>query len=179
MWFNSDRRPREFPHHPKVDDCCPTEENSDQAVAHLLGRVVVVLEHMSQVLEDTEQVLKDIRKEVKPPKATSLIIQFQGEPPGMPGLLTDIQSVTATVAEADSTGAPVTVDPTKLTWTVGDPTIASATPADDGSCVFKALKVGSTTVGVTDSASGLSGQDTLNVTASAATSLSIAFGPSA
>src|SRR2546430_2761532 len=95
----------------------------------------------------------------------------------MPGQMTDSQSIVASIGETDAAGQPVTFDPTKVTWTVGDATIASLTQNPDGSATFKALAVGTTPVGVTDSGSGLSAQDTLTVTAGAATTLNIAFAP--
>lgn len=109
----------------------------------------------------------------KPVKA---VITFKGEKPGMPGQMTDVQTISASVAEQDAAGQPVTIDPTKISWTVGDPTVASVATNPDGTAAFKALKVGQTSVAVTDSSNGLSAQDTLTVTAGAATSLVIKFG---
>lgn len=94
----------------------------------------------------------------------------------MPASITDVQSISATIAEKDAAGQPVTFDPTKVTWTVGDATIVALTQNADGSASFKALAVGTTQVAVSDSGSGLSAQDTLTVTAGAATSLLIGFG---
>ena len=124
------------------------------------------------------KMLAEILAELKRarPQSTKLTIQFEGAKPGMPGILTDTQSISASIAETDAAGQPVTIDPTKVTWTVGDPTISALTQNPDGSASFKALKVGTTSVGVTDSSNGLSAQDTLTVTAGAATTLTIAFG---
>lgn len=109
-------------------------------------------------------------------KAVKLSITFTGGLPNMPGTMTDTQSISASIAEQDAAGQPVAVDPTKITWTVGDSTIADLTQNPDGSASFKALAVGSTQVSVADSASGLNAQDTLSVTAGAATALVIKFG---
>lgn len=94
----------------------------------------------------------------------------------MPAQMTDTQSIGATISETDAAGQPVTIDPAQVVWTVNDPSIAQLTQNPDGSATFKALAVGSTGVGVTDNSNGLSAQDTLTVTAGAATSLVIAFG---
>ena len=97
----------------------------------------------------------------------------------MPGTMTDTQSIDAFPSETDAAGNPVTIDPTKITWTVGDPTIASSTPKTDGSggTNFKALgPLGTTQVAVSDSSNGLAAQDTLSVTSAGATALSIKFG---
>jgi len=94
----------------------------------------------------------------------------------MPAQLTDTQSIPATISETDAAGQPVTINPATVTWTVNDPTVVTLTQNADGSATFKAEKVGTTGVGVTDSSNGLSAQDTLTVTAGAATALVIAFG---
>lgn len=96
----------------------------------------------------------------------------------MSGQLTDAQSITAQTAELDVAQQPVAIqDPSKVAWTINDPTIATLTvdPAT-GIATFKALKPGTTGVGVTDGSTGLSAQDTLVVTAGPATSLQIQFG---
>ncbi len=96
----------------------------------------------------------------------------------MPGQMTDSQSVTAQIAESDAAGQPVTVaDPSKVAWTIADPTIADLTvdPAT-GIATFKAKAVGTSGVGVTDGLNGLAAQDTLTVTSGPATSLLIKFG---
>ena len=96
----------------------------------------------------------------------------------MPGILTDAQSITAQIAEADAASQPVSIaDPSKVSWTISDPTIAtlSVDPAT-GIATFKAAGVGTATVGVTDGSNGLSAQDSLTVTSGPATSLTIKFG---
>lgn len=110
------------------------------------------------------------------PKARKLTITFTGGLPNMPGTMTDTQSIGASIAEQDGAGQPVTFDPAQITWTVGDPTIVALTQNPDGSASFKALAVGTTQVSVADAVSGLSAQDTLTVTAGAATALVIKFG---
>jgi len=94
----------------------------------------------------------------------------------MPAQLTDTQSIPASISETDAAGQIVTINPATVTWTVNNPSIVALTQNSDGSATFKALAVGTTGVGVTDSSNGLSAQDTLTVTAGAATSLVIAFG---
>jgi len=113
--------------------------------------------------------------------ATYLSIHWgKPQPPqkgtSMPAQMTDTQSIGATISETDAAGQPVTINPATVAWSVNDPSIASLTQNPDGSATFKALAVGTTGVGVTDSSNGLSAQDTLTVTAGAATSLVIAFG---
>ena len=109
-------------------------------------------------------------------RAVKIEITFKGAKPGMPGQMTDTQSISATISETDAAGQPVTITPSTVTWSVGDATIAALTQNADGSATFKALAVGTTSVAVTDSSNGLSAQDTLTVTAGAATSLVIKFG---
>lgn len=96
----------------------------------------------------------------------------------MPGQLTDVQSITAEIAELDAAGASVAIaDPAQVAWTIGDPTIADlAVDPATGIATFKAKAVGQTSVGVVDGSNGLSAQDTLVVTADKATSLVIKFG---
>ena len=94
----------------------------------------------------------------------------------MPAQLTDTQSIPASISETDAAGQIVTINPATVTWTVNDPSIVALTQNSDGSATFKALAVGTSGVGVTDSSNGLSAQDTLTVTAGAATALVIAFG---
>lgn len=127
-----------------------------------------------KILVELQKIEEDLARLL--PKAVKITIQFQGEQPGMAAQITDTQQITATIAELDAKGQPVAVDPTKVQWTVGDPTVASVQQNADGSATFTALKVGTTQVAVTDSSNGLSAQDTLTVTAGAATTLQIAFG---
>lgn len=107
---------------------------------------------------------------------TKLQITFEGEQPGMPASITDTQSISASISETDAAGQPVTIDPTQVAWSVGDPSIAELTQNADGSASFKALAVGQTQVAVTDKSNGLSAQDVLTVTSGPATSLVIKFG---
>ncbi len=96
----------------------------------------------------------------------------------MPGQMTDVQSVTAQIAEVDAASQPVSIaDPSQIAWTIADPTIADLTvdPAT-GIATFKAKAVGTSSVGVTDGSNGLAAQDTLTVTSGPATSLLIKFG---
>lgn len=90
--------------------------------------------------------------------------------------ITDIQSVSATVAEVDAVGNPVPIDPSNPpVWAVADPAIVSVTTNADGSATFKALgPLGTTQVSVT--VGNLNAQDSITVVASAATTLSIKFG---
>ena len=91
--------------------------------------------------------------------------------------ITDIQSVTASIAETDAAGNPVQLDPAlpAPVWSVADPTILSMTDNGDGSVTFKALgPLGSSQVSVTYGE--LSAQDQIDVVNSAATALSIKFG---
>jgi hypothetical protein len=128
--------------------------------------------HLQKMISLLEQILSQLT----PKPATKITIQFEGELPGMPATMTDLQSVSASISETDAAGQPVTFDPANITWSVNNPTIVALTQNPDGSASFKALAVGTTTVGVSDSGSGLSAQDTLTVTASAATALVISFG---
>jgi len=132
----------------------------------------MIVNQLKQVID----LLKQILARLTPQPATSITITFEGEKPGMPATMTDVQSVSATISEKDAAGQPVTFDPTQIRWTINDSLIAALTQNPDGSASFKALAVGTTTVGVSDTASGLSAQDTLTVTAGAATSLVISFG---
>jgi hypothetical protein len=56
-------------------------------------------------------------------------------------------------------------DPTKIAWAVQDPTVASFVQNADGSATFTPLKAGATGVAVSDSATTLSAQGVLTVTA--------------
>ena len=99
----------------------------------------------------------------------------------MPGTMTDIQTVTASFVEVDADNEPVAVDQTTIQWTVGDPTFVTVTVSAAGAAFafntsFAGTLPNTTSVAGTDPASGLSAQDTLTVTASAATTASIAFG---
>src|SRR6266850_2836636 len=143
------------------------------AILRNIYRVLLILVGQTNQLID---LLKQVISILTPKPATKIVIQFEGEKPGMPATMTDLQSVSASIAETDAAGQPVTFDPANITWTVNDPAIAALTQNPDGSASFKALTVGTTTVGVSDSGSGLSAQDTLTVTASAATALVISFG---
>jgi len=131
-----------------------------------------VYELLSAILHE----LKAIRKVVCRPVEAK--IHFAGEEIGMPGQMTDVQSVTAQIAETDAAGQPVTIaDSSKVTWTIADPSIADLTvDAASGIATFKAKAVGTSSVGVTDGSNGLAAQDTLTVTSGPATSLLIKFG---
>jgi hypothetical protein len=139
--------------------------------------------HMEHELDEIEGHLEDIKgllidiKQLLTPKAVSAFIKFEGGLPNMPGQLTDVQSITAEIGELDAAGQPVPVaDPSKIAWTIGDPTIADLTVDASGVATFKAKAVGTSSVGVSDGSNGLSAQDALTVTAGAATSLVIKFG---
>ena len=55
-------------------------------------------------------------------------IQFKGVPNNMPATMTDVQTVAVSgVAATDAAGEAVVVDTTKITWTVGDPTLLTIT----------------------------------------------------
>lgn len=128
-----------------------------------------------QELHETNELLKVLVKIATRP--VKLTIQFRNDKGEiMPGQMTDVQSLTASIDEVDADQQPVTIDPTKITWTIGDPTVATLTPNPDGSATFKALKVGSTPVGAADSSNGLAGQDTLTITSGPATTLVLKFG---
>lgn len=93
----------------------------------------------------------------------------------MPVQITDIQSVTATVAEHDAKGNPVTFDQSKIVWASSDPTTVSVVTNADGSATFTAVgPLGSVQATVTDGV--LNAQDTIKVVSSAATALEIDFG---
>lgn len=127
----------------------------------------------------TNDILDDLVKEVtllNTPKPVKIIITFHGGNPKMPGQMTDVQTISATIDEVDAAGQPVNFDPTNVSWTVGDSTVATLTQNADGSATFTAVKPGTTPVGVSDKSNGLSAQDTITVTADAATSLVIKFG---
>ena len=139
-----------------------------------------------------QQILADIKDELKQPPQPSVSLEISwfdanGKPifreSGMPLQMTDVQSVSATVAEADAAGNPVTLDVSAntVTWGVSDPTILSFTQNPDGSCAFKALgKLGDCQVSVTvapnDGSQALNAQDTITIVASAATTLNVQFG---
>ena len=135
-------------------------EQYNRQIVHLL----------QQILAEVQAIRLLVSRPVK------MQIIFIGGIPNMPGTMTDVQSISAVISETDAAGQPVTFDPSKVTWTVGDPTIAQLTSNPDGSATFKALAVGTTQVSAADSSNGLSAQDTLTVTAAAATSLVIKFG---
>lgn len=88
----------------------------------------------------------------------------------MPAKETDTQTVQCTEMETDAAGNPVTLDPTSVTWSIDDPTIATLTQNPDGSATFKAVKpvppaVNPRTAKVTcsDTKTGVSAADTLEV----------------
>lgn len=146
--------------------------SSTRATDNDVKTLILVVESFQRQMDDFNTKLDNLLK----PKPVKIRIHFHGGNPNMPGQMTDVQSITATIDELDAQQQPVTFDPTKVTWTIGDPTIATLTQQPDGSASFKALKVGVSPVGVSDSSNGLSAQDTLTVTADAATSLVIKFG---
>lgn len=103
----------------------------------------------------------------------------------MPASITDIQSVAVTgVAAVDAAGEAVTVDTTKITWTVGDPTLltialdpttALPTFAFNKGVFTGALPATSQVTGQ-DTVNNLTSQDTVTVNTSAATTETIQFG---
>lgn len=128
------------------------------------------------VTEQNHQLLTKIWHVLRPTRI-NIVFSSKGKILPMPVSLTDIQSVSASIDEADAAGNPVPVsDPTALAWTVSDATVVGLTVNTDGSVVLKGLKVGTSQVAVTDPANGLSAQDTITVTADVATALVIKFG---
>lgn len=90
------------------------------------------------------------------------------------------QSVVATPVETNADGSNFVFDPTKITWSVQDNTVVSQGANNpDGSVSFTSLKAGTTAVGFSDSATGLSATGTITVnpvTPPGPTSASIKFG---
>jgi len=82
-----------------------------------------------------------------------------------PGTETDLQTIQASAIETDAADNPVTIDPANAVWGIEDPTIATPIPNADGSCAYKALKVGVTNVTLTDTATSTVGTEVLTVTA--------------
>lgn len=70
--------------------------------------------------------------------------------------LSPTASALGTAVETKPDGTPFTFDPTKIVWSVQDPSILSFTANPDGTAKFVPLVVGTSQVGVTDTATGAS-----------------------
>lgn len=129
-----------------------------------------------EILHIEEQILHKL-EELSPSRPTCIAICFQGDI-AMPVTLIVGQTVVATPVETDAAGAVVaSLDPTSIAWTSSDPAVASGSVDNpDGSVTFTALAAGTTTVGVTDPANGLTASDTITVTVAPATAITIEFG---
>ena len=112
-------------------------------------------------------------------------IQFQGLGVNMPATITDVQSVAVSaIAAVDAANEPVTIDYSKVTWTVGDPTLLVFTtdPAtflpkfSFNKGVFTGTLPASSQVSGQDTVNNLTSQDTITVNTSAATTETIQFG---
>lgn len=113
-------------------------------------------------------------------------ITFKGELPGMPATMTDVQTVAVSgIAATDAAGEPVTIDYTKVTWTVGDPTLLTITldPTSNlptfgfNKGVFTGALPATSQVSAQDTVNSLTSQDTITVNTSAATNEVIQFSP--
>lgn len=102
----------------------------------------------------------------------------------MPATITDVQTVAVSgIAAVDAANEPVIVDTTKITWTVGDPTLLSITLDPTSGLPTFGFNTGVFT-GTLPATSQVSGQDTVNnltstdsitVNTSAATTETIQF----
>ena len=91
--------------------------------------------------------------------------------------ISDKQQVTLTLTGTDADGKPANLTGSSPSWTASDPSIAALTPSADGTSVV--VKPGGNlgTATITASISGgLSANDTVTVTGSAPTALSITEG---
>jgi hypothetical protein len=93
--------------------------------------------HISEhdLLAEILGVLRDIRREVAPPRLTTIRINFQGEEMATIGpvtLTTAGQSVTASIAGFDQFGNPWTGVIPPVTYTIDNPSVATSTPNADG-----------------------------------------------
>jgi hypothetical protein len=137
------------------------------------------------------------------PKPVKLIMLFDGKDlQGMPIQLTDSGAGSSTIvtpAETDAAGNPVTVDPTKMTYGVSDPTAFTVTANNTtspvsgtdgagnpvtippGGCQYKAIgtagHTGSFQATSQDTANSLNAQDTITVVPGKATALTMNFSP--
>ena len=103
----------------------------------------------------------------------------------MPATITDVQSVAVTgIAAVDAAGEPVVVDTTKVTTSVGDPTLLTFTldPTTNlptfsfNKGVFTGTLPATSQVSLLDTVNNLTSQDTVTVNTSAATTETIQFG---
>lgn len=103
----------------------------------------------------------------------------------MPASITDVQSIAVVgIAAVDAAGEPVVVDTTKVTTTVGDPTLLvfSLDPTSNlptfsfNKGVFTGTLPATSQVSLQDTVNNLTSQDTITVNSSAATSETIQFG---
>lgn len=118
--------------------------------------------------------LKVIRREVAPPRLTTIRINFQGEEMATigPVTLTPGQSVTASIAAFDQNGQPWTGTIPPVTYTIDQPSVATSTPNADGltdGITAVAAGVANLTATLT-TAEGLALTDTEQVTVSGSTS---------
>lgn len=102
----------------------------------------------------------------------------------MPASITDIQSVAvAGIAAVDAAGEPVAIDTTKVTTSVGDPTLLTFTldPTSNlptfafNKGVFTGSLPASSQVTLQDTVNNLTATDTVTVNTSAATTETIQF----
>lgn len=137
-------------------------------------------------LTEIESVLAVIKKVLGVGVPVVEIIQFQGVQPNMPATITDIQTVAvAGIAATDAANEAVAVDTTKVTWSVGDPTLLTITL--DGTTglptfgfntgVFTGTLPATSQVSGLDTVNNLTSTDTITVNTSAATTEVIQFAP--
>jgi hypothetical protein len=93
----------------------------------------------------------------------------------MPVTLTVGQTVIETITESNAAG-PVAVIGADITVVSSDPTIASVVDNGDGTATWTAVAPGTVTDTYSDTVYGLSGTDTITVTAAPPTAIASSFG---
>lgn len=158
---------------------------------------LALLQDIKIILEQVLAVEKQILQHLATPKAVALHIKYLGGVK-MPVTLTDGgkgSTVIASPSETDAAGNPVTVDPTKITWSASDPTALTLTPnpttapvtssdgqtVPPGGCEIAAAgtagHLGAFQLTESDTSNGLTAVDTVTVVAGSATALGINFAP--
>jgi len=169
-----------------------THQTLNKVQAHT-NQLITEQASLKLEVDDVEGKLKHIISELNAIKLVLGIgvpvveyIQFENQGENMPASITDIQTVAvASVNAVDAAGEPVPVDTTKITWTVGDPTLLTITldPTTGlptfgfNQGVFTGTLPATSQVTGQDTVNNLTSQDTVTVNLSAATSETISFAP--
>ena len=106
--------------------------------------------------------IREIKRELGLDRPTHIHSHFEGVP--MPVSLTVGQTVIETISESNAAG-PVPVVGADITVVSSDPAVATVVDNGDGTATWTAVAVGTTTSTYSDTVFGLSGTDTVTVTA--------------